>query len=254
MVMTELAEDSSVDESSAAASQNGAARMPRDYPVARPASNEFNYVPLTPLAPIACVLGLCSATGMISVILLPVAIVGAFVGLIALFKIRRLDGELCGRGLAWSGVITSVLFFVSGIGVHVHAYTTEVPEGYQRVNFPRDISDKEFVFVGGRRKLHPDVERLIGQPLFLKGWMYQTMKQTGLTEFVLLKDNGECCFGGDPKPFDMIQVRMQEGLTTKGYLSMISVAGVLSANPSAPEGEPVYTLEARQCGLAKSSF
>ena len=80
------------------------------------------------------------------------------------------------------------------------------------------------------------------------------MKDEGIKQFVLLKDSGECCFGGDPAPYDMIQVNMAPGVTTESYGSMVSVAGTLQADPSAAAGQPVYSLEATACGLAKSSF
>ena len=148
----------------------------------------------------------------------------------------------------------SVVLLFGGSALHAHAYATEVPEGFERHNFPREISDKQFIFEDGQRKIHPEVEPLLNKPIFIKGWMYQQLKTSDITEFVLLKDSGECCFGGNPKPYDMIQVNMAEGVTADGYTSMIYVAGTLTADPSVDEGQAVYTMEVTHCGLAKTSF
>ncbi len=84
--------------------------------------------------------------------------------------------------------------------------------------------------------------------------MWQTQRMEGLTEFVFLKDNGECCFGGDPKPFDMMVVKMADDQTTNAYTGMVAVAGVLHANVHAAEGEPVYTVDATLVEEARTSF
>ena len=89
-------------------------------------------------------------------------------------------------------------------------YKHEVPEGYLRVHFPKEVAEKQFVFFGGRRKLHPDVAPLVGKKVYLKGFMYATQATEGLRQFILLKDNGECCFGGKPKSHDYIIVTLPE--------------------------------------------
>ena len=72
--------------------------------------------------------------------------------------------------------------------------------------------------------------------------------------FVFLKDNGECCFGGDPKPYDMMEVRMTGDQTTRAYTGMIAVSGTLNADVRAEEGEPVYIVDADIVEEAQTSF
>ena len=216
--------------------------------------DDFNYIPVTPLAPITCFFGLASALALVAWQCLALAVAGLIVGLIALVRIRQAKGALGGLTLASIGLVASLVFLIAGIGRHAHAYATEVPEDHRRVNFPREIAAKEFVYRDDRRELHPDVVPLVGQKVFLKGWMYQSKVSTNLTRFLLLKDSGKCCFGGDPKPFHMIGVVMADNLTTSQYSGMISVAGVLEADPDAPPGDPVYTLTATQCGPARTAF
>ncbi|MCA9069699.1 MAG: hypothetical protein KDA84_12285 [Planctomycetaceae bacterium] len=58
------------------------------------------------------------------------------------------------------------------------------------------------------------LEQLDGQRIRIRGFMYPAFQNTGLRGFVLARDNQICCFGRDPKVYDLISVRMKEGTTT----------------------------------------
>lgn len=217
--------------------------------------DDLNYTPVSPWGPVALVLGIASLTGLTnSVFGLGLAAVGVVVGIVAVFLIRSMAGTYKGVGFAAAGTTLSILCLVLGSVKLSHAYETECREGYRRTNFPKEISDRQFVYYRGIRRLHPEVAPLIGEKVFLKGFMYNTQALTGLKEFVFLKDNGECCFGGDPKPYDMMEVRMTGDQTTRAYTGMIAVSGTLHANVRAADGEPVYTVDADIVEEAKTSF
>lgn len=216
--------------------------------------DDFEYVPVSPWGPISLVLGVLSLSGFYGVYGLVVALFGVVVGGVAISKIRAEGGTVKGMGSAVVGAVLATACLSLGSTKMAYAYSTECPEGFLRVNFPRDISAKQFVYIGAMRKLHPDVMPLEGQKVFLKGFMWQTQKSEGLTEFVLLKDNGECCFGGKAQPYDMMLVKLQDGLTTRAYTGMVAVAGVLTVNLKAGEDEAVYILEATRVEEAQTSF
>lgn len=217
--------------------------------------DEFDYTPVSPWGPVALVLGIASLTGLTnSVFGLCIALVGVVLGIAAIFRIRSNGSQVKGTGFAAVGLVMSVLCLTLGSVKLVHAYENECPEGFRRTNFPNEISKHEFIYYGSRRRLSPEVAPLIGEKLFLKGFMWQTQQSEGLTEFVFLKDNGECCFGGEPKPFDMMVVKMVEGTTRSYEGRMVAVAGVLNANVNAKEGEPVYTVDATLVEEAQTSF
>ncbi len=219
-------------------------------------SDDFSYVPVSPWGPIAMVFGIASLTGLMnSVFGLVLALFGVIIGLAAFIRIRGSAGAFRGKGFAVSGMTMAFLCLVLGSFKLSHAYQTECPEGYMRVNFPKEISAKEFVYYsGGVRRLHGDVIPFIEQKVFLKGFMWQTQAADGLKEFVFLKDNGECCFGGEPKPFDMMMVTMAGDQTTQAFTGMVAVAGILRANVNAGEGEPVYTVDADIVERAQTAF
>jgi len=223
----------------------------RDLP-----TNEFDYRPVPVAAPVALFLGISSVIGLFGVPGLPVGLVGLFVGWRAFRTIRRSSGELSGGWLAATGMALSAMFFVLGTALHSFAYATEVPEGFARVNFTRDISKKGFTVTDGEQSIHPEVAALDGKPVFLKGYMYPERKTEGLTSFVFVKDNQQCCFGGQPELTDMILVEMDPGMTVDYHTSLVSVAGVFRA--MAPKKgdtlNTVYKLDASFFTPAKTSF
>ena len=62
----------------------------------------------------------------------------------------------------------------------------------------------------------PDwLKKLNGQKIILRGWMFPSGRQEGISSFMFVRDNGICCFGRDPKVYDKLAVTMQPGKTTR---------------------------------------
>ncbi|MBW3539211.1 MAG: hypothetical protein KY476_02980 [Planctomycetes bacterium] len=208
------------------------------------------------IAPASLFVGLASFMALMGMAGLVIALSGVLLGLLAVLKIARSRGQLSGRLPATLGLVLSAVFFVSGSGILYYEYVNELPEGYRRVHFPNEISANQFDVVNGRPVLHPAVKPLVGKKLFLKGYMWGTQVTHGLDRFVLLKDNGKCCFGGDPAPWDMMEVRLQGGRTVDKLEGLVAVGGILRADPAAyyERGEPAYVLEADYFSRAKTAF
>ena len=218
--------------------------------------NEFNYRPVPPLVPVSAIFVVLSATAYAWDLLVTVPILGSVLAYVAWRQVARSDGLYCGGGVAKACLLVMPLMAASAITLHAYTYATEVPEGFARVSFATDISDKGFVMESERMGLHPEVARLTEKPIFLKGYMYPTKEQHELHSFVLCKDSGDCCFGGQPKPTDMIYIEMQAGKTADFYSGLVSVAGVFKATPTLdPTGlNPVYKLECDFFSNAKTSY
>lgn len=221
-----------------------------------PGFNEFAYKPIPPLAPVSALLGICALSGLLSPLGLIFAVFGSVLGFMAMLQIQRADGDLGGRKLASVGVAMSAVLLVGGTGLHFYWYQTEVPEGFQRISFGADISKKGFVVEDGEGRAHPDIAALEGKPLFLKGFMYPEQNLDGISSFILCRDNGDCCFGGQPKLTDMIKVKLTDGLTARYSAHMVSVAGVFRLRDLRKTGnlEPAFELDATHFGLAKTSY
>ena len=216
--------------------------------------SEFDYRPVPALAAASLFMGIASFVALVGFYGLFLAVLGVLLSTAAIVQVRRAEGKLSGDKLAMIGLALSATFLFTGCYFLYNDYVSELPPGYERVNFPREIAAKQFVNKDGRLALHPDVERFRDRKVYVKGYMWQSRQPTGLTSFVLLKDNGECCFGGDPAPYDMMEVRMQGDKTVNDTPGLIGVAGVLRANLNAGPGEAVYVLEAEHVARARTVF
>ena len=87
---------------------------------------------------------------------------------------------------------------------------------------------------------------LHGKRVRLRGFMYPTFEATGLTGFLLARDNGICCFGRDPLIYDILDVALAEGETTN-YIEAkaFDVEGVFQIDPEADDKElfQLYRIE-----------
>jgi hypothetical protein len=83
---------------------------------------------------------------------------------------------------------------------------------------------------------------LDGQKVRIRGFMYPPFRETGIEFFVLARDNQICCFGRNPKVYDLISVEMQEGLTTNYILNRpFDVVGTFHIRPEV-DGDELFGL------------
>lgn len=213
----------------------------------------LEYRALSAGAVASLVLGLASAfilpTALTSVqgalMLTPIPLVGLGLGLRALLKIRAAPDQLTGGKLALTGGVLSAVFLVGGLGLAGYVYATEVPDGYRRVSFvemkPDQFETAQGVIVP------PDVMRLEGEKVFVKGYMRPSAQSYGLDNFLLVRDNQACCFGNNlPAYFDRMRVRLAPPLRTEYSTRMYRVGGTLKIDPAAAgsQDRPVFTLMA----------
>lgn len=136
-------------------------------------------------------------------LLLLVPALGMVLGLLAWRAIACYPHEWTGKWIAIVGTISCVLLLLGGIAGHSLIYATEVPEGYQRISFQQLQPDKQ---VPGEL-VPPSALDLNGQKVFVKGYVHPSVASLGrVRQFVLVPDMGTCCFGGQPKLTDMIEV------------------------------------------------
>jgi hypothetical protein len=211
------------------------------------AKNEFGYRPIPILAPITLAIGFCSIVGFVWPECLAVPLAGIVLGVMTCLKIRRSGGEYGGYWIAVMGLILSVGMFTSAAGMHAYTYATEVPDGYERLDF-RWLSQQKPIEEDGRLRIADEAKALDGQKVFVKGYMYPQNQNTGLSRFTLCKDTGQCCFGGDPALTDMIAVEfVNKTRANFKQLTLVSVAGTFRAKKVQGKGgalATIYSLEA----------
>ena len=239
------------------------AEQPVDAAPVRTASgDEFDYHPTPVLVPIVLVMSLVGLTGLIALPGILVALLTIPLAIWAWWKVRSSEGFYAGRSLALSALGLALVGAIGGITYQRYLYQHEVPKGFERISFNQDVSREPIQQSAfGGTTVSPKIEDLVGEQVFIKGYMYPTKEVSGLRAFLLLKDTGECCFGGDPEVTDMIGVKMKGDLTADHYeLQLVSVAGKFRVNrnygnvETGGSPEPLYMIDAEHFELARTSF
>lgn len=90
-------------------------------------------------------------------------------------------------------------------------------------------------------KHFPDwLNDLNGKQIRIRGFMYPTFESTGIEQFVLARDNQICCFGRDPKVYDLIAVQLHPGVTTDYIPNRpFDVVGTFRIEMLAERGKPL---------------
>ncbi|TWU57030.1 hypothetical protein Poly51_29510 [Rubripirellula tenax] len=75
--------------------------------------------------------------------------------------------------------------------------------------------------------LSDDVKQLDGKKVKLRGYILPAtlFKETGIDQFVLVRDNQECCFGPGAALFDCVIIEMEPGKTTDFVTRPVTVEG-----------------------------
>ena len=91
-----------------------------------------------------------------------------------------------------------------------------------------------------RSLLTKEIEELHGTRIRLRGYMLPQFQQKGITQFVLVRDNLECCFGPGAALYDCMIVEMEAGLSTTFTVRPIAVEGVFKIDEfKDPDGNPL---------------
>jgi len=97
-----------------------------------------------------------------------------------------------------------------------------------------------------RSLLPARVTALEKQPVRIRGYILPSFQQSGLTQFVLVRDNQECCFGPGAALHDCVVVRMRPGRTTNFSIRPVAVSGTFRIDElRGPDGKhlAIYALD-----------
>jgi hypothetical protein len=219
---------------------------------------DFSYRPMSLLAVLVLVFGLLSTVLMFIWFTLLLPFFNLFFGGFTVFRIARSRGEYGGTKLAYAGILLSAVALAGGIYYQIHMFQTEIPKGgFLRISFTRDVSERLKRVQQGDLKSAEEIQAMDGQKIFVKGFMYPTEEHEGLRSFLLVKDSGQCCFGGKPALEDMITVYMTGTKTAKYYSGRVSVAGTFRLNQQfrgASELESMFLMDGVSVSQARSDW
>ncbi len=187
---------------------------------------EYAYRALSRPAVISLILGVLSFSALPLAGLLVLPAIGLVLGLLGLRAIRRYPEELLGGWVATSGIVLNGLLLVGGVSLHSLIYIYEVPEGAQRISFYELQPDKNTPEL----PVPPAALELNGKQIFIKGYLFPDGQQANIKQFVLVPDMGTCCFGGQPKLTDMIQVTLRDPLRVEYSYVRRRLAGILKVD------------------------
>lgn len=81
---------------------------------------------------------------------------------------------------------------------------------------------------------------LDGRRIRIRGYMMPTFESTGLERFVMARDTGLCCFGRNPKVYDLISVELKPDKPTDYiHLRPFDVIGTLKIELVAEDNRPI---------------
>ena len=167
----------------------------------------------------------------------------------SLVRIRREPDLFTGAPIAMLGFALSVVFLVAGVGYGSYVYATEVPEGYTRISFntmkPDELEERGGVAVP------PEIAAMDGKKVFIKGYIRpdSVTQRLGIKEFLLVRDNNQCCFGdiSSIKYYDQIDVDMVGSLRVDYDQGLFRIGGILHIEPenvTLGPTKPVFSLKA----------
>lgn len=108
----------------------------------------------------------------------------------------------------------------------------QAPGGFQAQDQLRDISFDDIKFDMEKGDpftfdlLPKRVTALENSKIRIRGYILPSFQQKGLTQFVLVRDNMECCFGPGAALYDCIVVRMRTGKTANFSIRPVAVEGI----------------------------
>jgi hypothetical protein len=189
--------------------------------------SELDYRSMSRAAVLGLVFGLFGLMAWFSPMLIFLPVCGVIFSLLAFRTFRKYPNEVMGKVPATLGLGISVLMCLVAPVRHVYIYYTEVPEGYERIQFSWLTSPTGAPDVPTEQAI-----ALSGKKVFLKGYIHPTsISSSSARTFVLVPDLGTCCFGGQPPLTHMIEVRLVADKFASKSFRQFSMAGVLDVTP-----------------------
>jgi len=215
---------------------------PRNAPEPSPTETDERYRALGGTTIAALVLALLSPLAFFDWWLVVVPVLGMMLGLVAWRDIAARPDVLTGRPLAIAAIVISALALVGGLVHLTLAYNAELPAGFVRLDYATLQPLR-----GDPQNVAPDTATALdGRDVLLKGYMYPGKQQRGIVQFLLVRDQGDCCFGGNPKITDRVLVTLAEPKGIDFSPRLTKIAGRFAVRPTGADvldGGVLYHIE-----------
>ena len=172
-----------------------------------------------------------------------VPVLAMVLGVVAYRDIARRPEVLTGRPLAVAAMAVGLASLLGGLSYLSMVYTSELPEGFERLDYAT-LQPME----GDPPGTVPEAALAMdGRNVLLKGYMYPGKQQLGIVQFLLVRDQGDCCFGGNPRITDRVLVQLSDPRGMPFSPRLTKIAGRFAVRPTANaaiDGGVLYHLEA----------
>lgn len=101
-----------------------------------------------------------------------------------------------------------------------------------------------------RKFLRPDIERYQDRKITIRGYILPGFQERGISQFVLVRDNMECCFGPGAALYDCILVTMASA-TVNYTVRPVTVEGTFSIEPFEGPGGAIFAIYRLQADRAE---
>ncbi len=204
------------------------------------APSPAHYRAIEPLAVLSVVFGGLSILTALHWWLTLIPLVGVGLALRARRKILDAPDALTGMRLVKLGIWLSAVLWLAGAAWLLTREARTVPFGYQPINYDTIQPDPA-------HPTQPIPQRALDmndKKVYVEGYMQPGRRQTHIKEFVLTPISGHCPFcTPDPKPTEMVRVKLQGDMETSYTTRLVGVAGRFQVTPDDPSGVP-YAIEA----------
>ena len=158
-----------------------------------------------------------------------IAAVALVISWLAHNQISSSDGSIVGKLPARVATVLSLIGLIGGYAWEEYSFYLRVPENH----IPLKWSHLEPEGRGGRGGLPERVSKADGKDVYIEGYVHPGVSGMGnIAQFVLVGDFDTCCFGGQPKPWDMIEVQLPENVTIQYNRERREIWGKLVVNQS----------------------
>lgn len=171
--------------------------------------------------------GLLSLGALLDLRLIPLSLVAVILGPIGWSVIRRHPQELTGSRWAVLGTVLGAVTLFGGFVVDGMRLRWEAPEGYQPITWNELEPDERTP----QLMISERANDLATKKVYLRGYVYPGTAKSNLKTFVLVRDSGTCCFGGQPKLTDMIVVNFVNDQRISYSLWPRGIGGTFQVKP-----------------------
>ncbi|MBA2114314.1 DUF4190 domain-containing protein [Bremerella alba] len=203
------------------------------------------YRSISSLAVTSLLIGFISLVTILAIVMAPIAVVGIALGIWAVITVRKNTATQTGLPLAYAGLVLSTIALVAGGSRYVYEEYINLPEGYEVIAFGL-LQEQPGQPLG--QPVPDSALELNGKQVLIRGYVYPHAEKSGLTRFVMVPDFDTCCFGGQPKLTDMVEVRLVDPLSVDFSFNRRKIGGTLRVHTDLKKIEDLtgvfYELEA----------